>query len=156
MLFSSLVGSSLVQNSSNQFEILRQEVRQIHTLTKSGATLSTIFVALEKLSSSITQINDNLAKQDFKMNKERFDLLLVIRELLDINSTLLVEKYEQQIWTEYKQIYRQYASSIAQLDLSIYQVRERLDLVNVVKIDGLTLSENELNDIHQQLQQRAV
>ncbi|STO64456.1 Uncharacterised protein [Haemophilus parahaemolyticus] len=141
--------ASITSNAQDtHINALEQNATKIHQLAKSDAELSQIFIALEKLTSSIDEVSLGIKAKQLHLDKARLKELTIIRHLLDMNSTLLVTKYEQAIRSEYRQTYRQYASSIRQLDDAMLPAKEKFGLLNVAHIEGLDVSEQELAEIN--------
>ena len=71
----------------------------------------------------------------------------MLRQLLDFTSSLLISKYEQEIFFKYRTQYRAYSNAVAQLDLAIFKIRERRGLVKVEQFADLNLTQAEYDDI---------
>ena len=67
----------------------------------------------------------------------------------------MVDKHEARIMSKFRTQYRAYTNSIVELDLSIARVKEKLNMVKVLDIEGLEISETELAQINQAAKERA-
>lgn len=154
-LLSSMTGGNFAIAKESQLDSVQQYADRVHSLAKREASVEEVFIALSKLTESIEKVTAFLEQKKFKLPKSSFSTLLTIRQLLDLNSSLLIAKYEADILSTYRNTYRQYSVSIKHLDDSIYQLREKSGYIEVIEIKDLTLTEDDLNKIHHQAKTRA-
>lgn len=129
------------------WQAVQDDAGCVHQLVKSDAKADDVFVALVKLSHSVEKMTGALKAVKFKLKDSKFNTLLMLRQLLDFNSSLLISKYEQDIFFKYRTQYRAYSNAVAQLDLAIFKIRERKGLVKVAQFADLNLTQAEYDDI---------
>lgn len=153
-LLSSMTGGNFVAAKESQLNSVQQYADKVHSLAKREASVEEVFIALSNLTTSIEKVTTFLEQKKFKLPKSSFNTLLAIRQLLDINSSLLIAKYEANILSAYRNTYRQYSVSLKHLDDAIYNVREKLGTIEVVEVKDLSLTQDDLNKIHHQAKTR--
>lgn len=158
-LLSALTGNvSAKDNDTAQFNSVRESVSMVQSLADKvdDKSVKTLFDKVLQLSQKINQLNASLIQNKFKIGLARFNILVVIRDLLDLNSTILVNKHEIRIRNEFRAQYQAYTNSIIELDYSIARVKEKLGRVEVKNIDGLEFSATDLEEINQAAKDRMV
>lgn len=157
-LFAMITGNAVAKNNdTTQFESVQESVNMVHSLVTKvdDKSVKELFDKVLLLSQKINQLNARLVQDKFKITPMEFRILSVIRDLLDLNSTILVDKHEERIMNEFRTQYRAYTNSIVELDHSIARVKEKLNLVQVVSVDDLDISATELAEINQAAKERA-
>lgn len=157
-LLAAITGNTFAKdNGTAQFNSVRESVNMVQSLANKvdDKSVQQLFEKVFQLSQKINQLNASLVKDKFKISPEQFYILVTIRDLLDLNSTILVDKHEARIMSEFRTEYRAYTNSIVELDLSIARVKEKLNMVKVLDIEGLEISETELAQINQAAKERA-
>ncbi|QIM63166.1 hypothetical protein A1D29_07660 [Pasteurellaceae bacterium Orientalotternb1] len=158
-LLAAITGNAIAKDTgTTQFENVRESVSLVRSLVTKvdDKSVKELFDKVLELSQKINQLNARLVQDKFKISLMQFQILSVIRDLLDFNSTILVDKHEKRIMNEFRTQYRAYTNSIVELDHSIARVKEKLNLVKVVRLDGLEMSATELARINQAAKDRAV
>lgn len=145
-LLTGLLGSGSATASTPWYSI-QNDAGCVHQLVKNDAKADEVFVALAKLSDSVNKMTGVLKALKFKLKDNKFNTLLMLRQLLDFNSSLLINKYEKEIFSQYRTQYRAYSNALAQLDLAIFKIRERRGLVKTTHFADLNLTQAQYNDI---------
>ena len=118
-LLTGLLGSGSA-TANAPWQSVQDDAGCVHQLVKSDAKADDVFVALVKLSHSVEKMTSALKAVKFKLKDSKFNTLLMLRQLLDFNSSLLISKYEQDIFFKYRTQYRAYSNAVAQLDLAVW------------------------------------
>ncbi|WHP46410.1 hypothetical protein QMO40_07175 [Mannheimia bovis] len=158
-LLAAITGNSFAKDDKSiQLNNVHESVQLVQSLASKvdDVSVQRLFDKVFQLSQKINQLNVSIIQDKFKLSPERFQLLVVIRDLLNLNSTILVEKHEERIRKEFRTQYQAYTNSIIELDYSIARVKEKLNIVRVIDIEGLEISESELAEINSAAKEYAV
>lgn len=158
-LLAVITGNSFAKdNGITQLNSVRETVQKVQSLATKvdNDSVQKLFDKVLQLSHQINQLNASLIQNKYKISQEQFYILAVIRDLLDLNSTILVDKHETRIMNEFRSQYQTYTNSIVELDYSIARVKEKLNLVKVISIDGLDMSATDLDEINLAAKERSV
>lgn len=158
-LLSAITGNAdAKQHNTEQLNSVRESVSMMQSLANKADDVSVreLFNKVLQLSQKIDQLNASLIQDKFKISPEQFDILMAIRTLLDLNSTILVDKHEARIMSEFSKQYRAYTNSIVELDYSLARVKEKSGLVKVNNIGDLEMSAVDLTAINQAAKERTI
>ncbi|MFC0308306.1 hypothetical protein ACFFHK_01115 [Gallibacterium trehalosifermentans] len=126
---------------------ITESITSVRQLLDYNADIEQIFIAVDRLTQSLGTVNAKLKASGYRINDERFELLLLARELIKVSSKSVVDKYEEEIYTIYNKRYRAFSSAVFQFDTTIYKIREKKGLIKTVNVEGLSLTEEDLLEV---------
>ncbi len=122
-------------------------IESIKLMATNQAKADDVFHAVYKLAQSVKKLNILIKDKLSHINQDERASLLAINQTLDFGISLLKKGYEDAIYNTFTAEFRALVSAKSTLELYLRQIQERLDGIEIVSIQDLAVTTDDVKQM---------
>ncbi len=133
--------------NSPLFQDVSYSIEKIKTLSSQKASTDEIFKQVGLLSNSIQELNAFTNERINTINKNELSDLILVEYAVNFIFDFLKQEFKSDIFTKYTTEFRTLSNAKNILESNIRKAKERLIGVEIIKVKGLTLTDEDIAEI---------